>query len=152
MGADLIGWRNCDLQKPLGPNGFLQKLKMKSYLRVIESQVPEGARENVAITVVVNDTQRELTYLVSLFFVAFLYPARLLAGWAMGRSLKHHSSGRPMTRTRFILSTFMVLPATAPVILFYVFILWVSQYTAWFGPASLLVQHAFMVPVPFLGV
>ncbi len=97
-------------------------------------------------------TQRELTYLISLFFVALLYPARLLAGWAMGRSLKHQKSSRPMTATRFVLSTFVVLPATAPVILFYVLILWVSQYTAWFGPASLLVQHAFMVPVPFLGV
>jgi hypothetical protein len=62
MGADLIGWRDCELQKPLGESGFLQKLKMKSYLRVIESQVPEGARENVAITVIVNDTQRELRY------------------------------------------------------------------------------------------
>lgn len=62
MGADLIGWRNCELQQPLGEAGFLQKLKMKSYLRVIEAQVPEGARESVAITVVVNDTQRELTY------------------------------------------------------------------------------------------
>ena len=62
MGADLIGWRDCELQKPLGESGFLQKLKMKSYLRVIEAQVPEEARENVAVTVVVNDTQRELTY------------------------------------------------------------------------------------------
>jgi hypothetical protein len=62
MGADLIGWRDCELQRPLGESGFLQKLKMKSYLRVIETQVPEGARENVAITVIVNDTQRELTY------------------------------------------------------------------------------------------
>ena len=60
MGADLIGWRNCELQQPLGESGFLQKLKMKSYLRVIS--IPEGARENVAITVIVNDTQRELTY------------------------------------------------------------------------------------------
>lgn len=62
MGADLIGWRNCELQQPLGESGFLQKLKMKSYLRVIEAQVPPEARENVAVTVVVNDTQRELTY------------------------------------------------------------------------------------------
>ena len=62
MGADLVGWRNCELQQPLGESGFLQKLKMKSYLRVIESQVPPEARENVAVTVIVNDTQRELTY------------------------------------------------------------------------------------------
>lgn len=97
-------------------------------------------------------TQRELTYLISLFFVAFLYPARLLAGWAMGRALQHQQRARPMSALRFVLSVFVVLPAVAPVILFYVLILWASQYTAWFGPASLLVQHAFMVPVPFLGV
>ena len=97
-------------------------------------------------------TQRELTYLISLFFVAFLYPARILAGWALGRSLKHQRRSPPMTPLRIVLSTLLALPATAPVILFYVLILWVSQYTAWFGPASLLVQHAFMVPVPFLGV
>ena len=26
MGADLIGWRNCQLQRKLGPGGFLQLL------------------------------------------------------------------------------------------------------------------------------
>jgi len=62
MGADLIGWRNCDLQKPLGVRGFLQKLKMKSYLAAIESQVPEGQRDNVEVTILVNDTQRQLKY------------------------------------------------------------------------------------------
>jgi hypothetical protein len=50
------------LQQPLGPQGFLGKLKMKAYLRAIESQVPEGARDDVKVTVVVNDSQRELTY------------------------------------------------------------------------------------------
>ena len=39
-----------------------------------------------------------------------------------------------------------------PVVLGYLIILWASQYTSWFGPFSLMVQHAFMVPVPFLGV
>lgn len=62
MGADVIGWRGCPLQQPLGPQGFLGKLKMKAYLRAIESQVPPEARENVKVTVVVNDTERELTY------------------------------------------------------------------------------------------
>jgi hypothetical protein len=62
MGADLIGWRDCELQRSLGDRGFLQKLKMKSYLRAIESQVPEAQRANVQVTVVVNDEQRELTY------------------------------------------------------------------------------------------
>jgi hypothetical protein len=62
MGADLIGWRDCELQKPLGPSGFLQKLKMKAYLRAVESQVPEGQREAVKVTIVVNDREREMSY------------------------------------------------------------------------------------------
>jgi hypothetical protein len=62
MGADLIGWRNCELQRPLGPAGFLQKLKMQAYLRAIESQVPEGKRDGIKVNVVVNDRERQLTY------------------------------------------------------------------------------------------
>ena len=90
-------------------------------------------------------TQREVTYLINLFFVAFIYPARLLLGWAMGRSLHHH-------KPRFVLFGIAARLAAIPVVVGYLIILWASQYTAWFGPFSLMVQHAFMVPVPFLGV
>ncbi len=90
-------------------------------------------------------TQREVTYLINLFFVAFIYPARLLLGWSMGRSLHHK-------QPRFILIGLAARFAAIPVVLGYLIILWASQYTAWFGPFSLMVQHAFMVPVPFLGV
>jgi hypothetical protein len=62
MGADLIGWRDCDLQRPLRPEGFLQKLKMKAYLHVVESRVPAGQRDGVEVTVVVNGNERNLTY------------------------------------------------------------------------------------------
>ncbi|HEY4178071.1 MAG TPA: hypothetical protein VGM90_14590 [Kofleriaceae bacterium] len=62
MGADIIGWRECPLQRSLGQKGFLGKLKMRAYMAAVESQVPEGERENVAVTVVVNDTERDLTY------------------------------------------------------------------------------------------
>jgi hypothetical protein len=62
MGADLIGWRDCPLQRPLGPRGFLGKLKMRTYLRVIETQVPPEQRETVKVTVVVNDRDRQLGY------------------------------------------------------------------------------------------
>src|SRR5947209_20110719 len=61
MGVDLIGWRDCELQKPLAPAGFLQKLKMRAYLRVVEQQVPPEQRDTVTITVVVNDQERDLT-------------------------------------------------------------------------------------------
>jgi hypothetical protein len=90
-------------------------------------------------------TQREVTYLINLFFVAFIYPARLVLGWAMGRALHYD-------KPRFILIGLVARFAAIPVVLGYLIILWASQYTAWFGPFSLMVQHAFMVPVPFIGV
>jgi hypothetical protein len=90
-------------------------------------------------------TQREVTYLINLFFVAFIYPARLVMGWAVGRALHHQ-------KPRYFLVTWMARFAVIPVVLGYLVILWASQYTSWFGPFSLLVQHAFMVPVPFVGV
>ncbi|MFN0018152.1 MAG: DUF4013 domain-containing protein [Pirellulaceae bacterium] len=90
-------------------------------------------------------TQREVTYLINLFFVAFIYPARLVLGWAMGRALHRD-------KPRFIVIGLMARFAAIPVVLGYLIILWASQYTAWFGPFSLMVQHAFMVPVPFIGV
>lgn len=93
----------------------------------------------------IETTQREVTYLINLFFVAFIYPARLLTGWAVGRALHQKREG-------FFLFRWMARFAAIPVVLSYLIVLWASQYTAWFGPFSLMVQHAFMVPVPFLGV
>jgi hypothetical protein len=63
MGADIVGWRSCPLQKPLGKAAFLQKLKLRSYLQLVESQLPEGERESVKLAVRVGEApQRELTY------------------------------------------------------------------------------------------
>jgi hypothetical protein len=63
MGADVIGWRNCPLQERLEPQGFLGKLKLRAYLQVIESQVPEGQRETVTVQVRVSGREtRALSY------------------------------------------------------------------------------------------
>ncbi|UJR80642.1 PTS sugar transporter subunit IIA [Sandaracinus amylolyticus] len=66
MGADLIGWRDCGLQRGLGPQGFLGKLKMRAYQTAIEAQVPPDARATVRIQLLVNrpegPVQRELGY------------------------------------------------------------------------------------------
>ncbi len=66
MGADLIGWRGCPLQEELGPDGFLGKLKLRSYLTAIESQVPPDKRADVKVAVLVHGpdgpSQRELRY------------------------------------------------------------------------------------------
>jgi hypothetical protein len=39
-----------------------------------------------------------------------------------------------------------------PAALFYVLIVFFTQYTSWNGVWSLYEQHAFLVPVPFLGL
>jgi hypothetical protein len=66
MGADLIGWRECELQRGLQPAGFLGKLKMQSYRRMIETQVPPEARASVKVTVQVHrpegPVERPLSY------------------------------------------------------------------------------------------
>lgn len=88
---------------------------------------------------------REAAWLPSLFFVAFIFPARLLTGWAMGRA-----NMRERPRHWFFRWTGRLpfLPAAA----FYVMILFFTQYTSWNGVWSLYEQHAFLVPVPFLGL
>jgi hypothetical protein len=88
---------------------------------------------------------RELWWSLTIFFILFIYPARLLTGWAVGRAVHH---GRP----RFLLSRGVALVAAVPVVAFYVFIVFFTQYTSYLGPATILEQHAFLVPVPFLAL
>jgi len=88
---------------------------------------------------------RELWWTLTILFVVFIYPARLFTGWAVGRALHH-------ARPRFVLVRWLARLAAIPIVVFYVFILFFSQYTSFLGPASILEQHAFLVPVPFLNM
>jgi|SRR5262245_3428017 len=88
---------------------------------------------------------QEAEWLPALVFIAFIYPARLLTGWALGRATK-----REQPRHWFFRWTgrLPLLPAAG----FYVVIVFFSQYTSWNGVWSLYEQHAFLVPVPFFGM
>ncbi len=88
---------------------------------------------------------RDAAWMVSLFFIAFIYPARLLTGWALGRS------GRRATPRHWFFRWTGRLPFL-PVALLYVLIVFFTQYTSWNGAWSLYEQHAFLVPVPFFGM
>ena len=88
---------------------------------------------------------REAAWLPSLVFIAFIFPARLLSGWAFGRSLR-----RTKPRNWFVRWTARL--AMLGVTLAYVVIVYFSQYAAWEGIWSLYEQHAFLLPVPFLGM
>jgi hypothetical protein len=88
---------------------------------------------------------RELWWTLTIFFILFIYPARLLTGWAVGRALHYE-------RSRFFLFRWMARLAAVPIVLFYILVLFFTQYTSFLGPASILEQHAFLVPVPFLAL
>jgi hypothetical protein len=88
---------------------------------------------------------REAAWLPGLIFIAFIYPARLLTGWAMGRAAR-----RPEPRHWFFRWTGRM--PLLPVAGFYVLIVFFTQYTSWNGIWSLYEQHAFLVPVPFFGM
>jgi hypothetical protein len=88
---------------------------------------------------------RETVWLPSLVFLVFMFPARVLTGWAYSRSLR-----RDPPCHWFFRWTGRI--AALPVVAIYVLIVFLSQYTAWRGVWSLYEQHAFLVPVPFLGM
>ncbi|HIF78101.1 MAG TPA: hypothetical protein EYQ36_10885 [Sulfitobacter sp.] len=87
-------------------------------------------------------TPAEITWLPALFFVVFGLPARMMAGWAMGRAERREAPRHFALRWLFKL-------AALPVVFSYVVILFLTQFISWNGTLSLLEQHAFLVPSPF---
>ena len=90
-------------------------------------------------------TPKEIAWLPSLMFVVFIYPARLLTGWAMSRACRREDPRHFITRWFGRL-------AMIPVAFFYVLIAYLTQYLSWYGSLSLLEQHAFMVPAPLMSL
>jgi hypothetical protein len=88
---------------------------------------------------------REAAWLPSLVFIVFMFPARLLTGWAFGRSIRRKTPRHWFFRWT---SRLFMLGVT----FFYVIIVYFSQYAAWEGIWSLYEQHAFLLPVPFLSM
>jgi hypothetical protein len=88
---------------------------------------------------------REAAWLPGMVFITFIFPARLLTGWAMSRALRRQAPRHWFFRWTGRLA---FLPAAA----FYVLVVFFTQYTSWNGVWSLYEQHAFLVPVPFFGM
>lgn len=87
---------------------------------------------------------RPLMWTLSLFFIVFIYPSRLLTGWTLGYA-------RRRNKPRWFIVRQLSRLAAIPIVLMFVLIVFFTQYTSWNGVASLFEQHAFLVPVPFLG-
>jgi hypothetical protein len=95
--------------------------------------------------------QTLLACLPELVFVVFIFPAKLVTGWAYARSVRplrsRHWVFTVARRLCIVTAPAVMLPAVA----FYVLIVFLSQYTSWNGVWSLYEQHAFLLPVPFVG-
>lgn len=90
-------------------------------------------------------TQNELTWITCLVFITFIFPTKLLAGWAIGR-------GRMRERLAHWTLRWSIRPVMLIVPLAYLFVLFFSQYVSWHGTWSLFEQHIFLVPAPFFGL
>ncbi|MFQ3649290.1 MAG: DUF4013 domain-containing protein, partial [Gemmataceae bacterium] len=87
---------------------------------------------------------REVAWLLSLVLIVFVYPARLLSGWAIACAHARRQWAHGFFRWSGRL-------AMIPVVLFYLLILYFAQYVSWNGIWSFYEQHAFTLPVPILG-
>lgn len=88
---------------------------------------------------------RDLIFLEGLFFIGFILPARWLTGWAAARGARPRPDRHWHVRWSARLA---ILPAVAA----YVFVVFTSPHLGWRGLNSLYEQHAFLLPVPFVGV
>ncbi|MEX0819535.1 MAG: DUF4013 domain-containing protein [Pirellulaceae bacterium] len=88
---------------------------------------------------------REIVWLPSVVFVVFILPARIITGWALARARKRKAP-------RHFLFRWGARLGALPLVMFYAFIAYFTQYLSWYGSFSLFEQHAFLTPVPFLGL
>jgi hypothetical protein len=90
-------------------------------------------------------TPRELAWLPSLLFVIFIFPARILTGWAMNRALRQE-------QPRHWFPRWLARLGILPIGLAYVLVVYLTPYLSWNGALSLLEQHAFLVPAPLMAL
>ena len=90
-------------------------------------------------------TPRELAWLPSLLFVIFIFPARVLTGWAMSRATRRE-------QPRHWFPRWVARLGIVPVALAYTLVVYFTPYLSWNGAWSLLEQHAFLVPAPLMAL
>lgn len=85
---------------------------------------------------------RDLVFLEGLAFLLFIFPARLLGGWAYARGTNRDE---PRGRLARWTGRLIMIPFVAA----YVLVVFTSPHLGWHGIGSLYEQHAFLLPVPF---
>ncbi len=87
---------------------------------------------------------KELLWLPCVFFVLLTLPARMLVGWAMRRG--HRDIPKRHWLSRWGAWGFQIIGIPA-----YVLFLYLSTLASWDGALIILIQHAFLLPVPLSG-
>ncbi|MEZ6090920.1 MAG: DUF4013 domain-containing protein [Pirellulaceae bacterium] len=90
-------------------------------------------------------TPQEVVWLPCIVMVAFMLPARLMTGYAVGRGERRRVAPGPWHKVLRIGLRFLCLP----IIFGYLLFVFLSGFTSWDGLATWLQQHALLVPVPF---
>jgi hypothetical protein len=83
-------------------------------------------------------------WLLTLVFIASIYPARILTGWAYHRAVSRQEQG---LRSWFVTRLFVKL-LMLPLLSAYVFILFFTQFISEHGKQALFEHHAFLLPWP----
>jgi hypothetical protein len=83
-------------------------------------------------------------WLLTLVFIASIYPARIVTGWAYHRALRNCEQGRRSWLVTRLVTRLLVLPLVGT----YVFILFFTQFISEHGKQALFEHHAFLLPWP----
>ena len=85
---------------------------------------------------------RQAMWPITLIFIASIYPARVLTGWAYHRAQRRCSEGVPSHRgLRWLARLAMI-----PILVVFVFLLHFTQFIGANGTAGLFEHHAFLLP------
>ncbi len=84
----------------------------------------------------------DLLWSLSLIFVVFSWPARLITGWAYRRGTQKERLSRWWIR-------FPLYLAALPISFAFVMIFTGTRYISWHGALSLFENHVFLLPAPF---
>ena len=84
----------------------------------------------------------EFLWSLSLLFIAFGWPSRMISGWAVRRAAKKEKKVRWWLR-------FPIQFFAAPVSFAFAVVFYLTRYISWNGTLSLLENHVFLLPAPF---
>jgi hypothetical protein len=90
----------------------------------------------------IEEVPSEFLWSLSLLFIAFGWPSRIIAGWAVGRAAKKEKPVRWWLR-------YPIQFFAAPIAFAFAVIFYLTRYVSWNGTLSLLENHVFLLPAPF---